>query len=1016
MHAKKAAKRSRFILSASTRVLATALAASAGGFVGQASAQESAQYISDTRVSFDIPSQPLSSALSEFARQSGMRVLFAYDDLNDARAAALHGAYTREEALTRLLAGSGFAGAIDNAGVVRLEQRPRPQPIGAEAPLQDADRNQPLDGQSQSDTDAEDHDSGEEEEIIVTGTRIRGAAPAGSNLFTLDRETIEETGRSTIADVVATLPQNFPGSQGEATQLGASDSRRNVSFGSTVDLRGLGSDATLTLVNGRRLAPAGFGNFVDVSAIPVSAVKRVEILADGASATYGADAVAGVVNIILRDDFEGAETALRYGGATQGGPEDVGVSQLLGASWRGGSIMAGYEYRHRSDLLAADRWFTSDSDLRPWGGTNFSGTSSNPGNIIRIGATNVVLAIPEGQDGTSLSQADLLVGVRNFQNSTEGQSLLPDQESHSVFAAARQELGALTLSAELLASERTAFAYSRQLNANLTVPESNYYRQLNGLFPGQGNLIIAYNLDADLGPTWYDTRARAISSVLGAQYELPNDWQIEANLGYSQHADDSVQGNIYDSGRLNAALASSNVATAFNPFADGSNSAPGVLDGITYESLNGSRTDVATFSMRADGPLWSLWGGALRAAVGVERRRETFEYYSRQRRPGGITSTAPFLPGDRTTDALFAELFAPIVGAENGVPFVHDFTVSLSLRHEAPSDFEATTVPKIGVRWGWSEDFALRATWGESFKAPQFQQMLGNIVGTLSTATPTQDPFATNGSTGVLLLGGSNRFLEPEQATTWTAGFDYSPSWLSGLELSATYFDIDFVDRIGNAGSVLAALANPAGFEGVFIRNPTADQIAAYLGFANQVVGAMPVDGIEVIWDGRLVNLATQHTRGIDFNAAYTHDTALGQLRWFANASLLLQHERRATPAAAPLDLRDTIFNPVDLRARAGVSWSNEGWSALAAVNYVDDYRDNISTPNREIDEWVTWDARFAHTWREDGAPGLQLALNVQNLFDEDPPFANNPIGYAFDSQNASGIGRFVSVELRRTW
>ena len=152
MHAKKAAQRSRFILRASTRVLATALAASAGGFVGQASAQESAQYISDTRVSFDIPSQPLSSALSEFARQSGMRVLFAYDDLNDARAAALHGAYTREEALTRLLAGSGFAGAIDNAGVVRLEQRPRPQPIGAEAPLQDADRNQPLDGQSQSDT------------------------------------------------------------------------------------------------------------------------------------------------------------------------------------------------------------------------------------------------------------------------------------------------------------------------------------------------------------------------------------------------------------------------------------------------------------------------------------------------------------------------------------------------------------------------------------------------------------------------------------------------------------------------------------------------------------------------------------------------------------------------------------------------------------------------------------------------------------------------------------------------
>lgn len=959
------------------------------------------------RIAYDIPAQSLSDALTQYAQQSDLRVLYPADRLVGRDAPQVRGSYTRAEALRLVMSRSGLSATIAGE-TIQIQDQPRPQQDRASAEPEGVRADDAPAGQTE--------DSSTDEEIIVTGTRIRGAVPAGSNLLTLDREDIEQTGRSTVADVVSTLPQNFPGAQGEATQLGASDSRRNVSFGSTVDLRGLGADATLTLVNGRRLAPAGFGNFVDVSAIPVSAVRRVEILADGASATYGADAVAGVVNIILRDDFEGAETALRYGGATEGGPEDVGFSQLLGTSWRGGSVMAGYEYRHRSDLLAAERWFTSDSDLRPWGGTNFSGTSSNPGNITRVGATNVVLAIPEGQDGTSLSQADLLVGVRNFQNSTEGQSLLPDQESHSLFAAARQELGALTLSAEVLASERTAFAYSRQLNANLTVPETNYYRQLNGLFPGQGNLIIAYNLDADLGPTWYETQARALSTVLGAQYELPRNWLVEVNFGYAQHDDESIQGNIYDSGTLNAALASSNISTAFNPFADGSNSAPSVLEGITYESLNGSSTDITSFGFRADGPLWRLWGGELRAAFGVEQRRETFEYYSRQRRPSGITTTAPFLPGDRTTDAVFAEIFAPVVGPENDVPFVHDFTLSLSLRHEAPSDFGATTVPKIGVSWALSEDFALRGTWGESFKAPQFQQMLGSTVGTLSTATATQDPFATNGSTGVLLLGGSNRNLEPEQATTWTAGFDYNPSWLNGFELSATYFDINFIDRIGNAGSVLAALANPSGFEGVFIRNPTADQIATYLGYANQVVGTMPADGIEVIWDGRLVNLATQRTRGIDFNTAFAHQTPFGELRWFANASLLLQHERRATPAAAPLDLRDTIFNPVDFRGRVGALWSNDGWSALAAMNYVDDYRDNISTPNREINEWITWDVRLAHTWREDGEPGLQIALNVQNLFDEDPPFANNPVGYAFDSQNASGLGRFVSIELRRTW
>jgi outer membrane receptor protein involved in Fe transport len=174
-------------------------------------------------------------------------------------------------------------------------------------------------------------------------------------VLTLDEEAIQETGRTTLQDVLQTLPQNFPGSQNEASQLGSINANRNVSFGSTVDLRGLGADATLTLLNGRRLAPAGFGNFVDISAIPLSAVARVDVLADGASATYGADAVAGVVNIILRDDFEGAETSVRYAAATPGEPTEIGFSQVFGAAWDTGSAMIGYEYRERSALASETR-------------------------------------------------------------------------------------------------------------------------------------------------------------------------------------------------------------------------------------------------------------------------------------------------------------------------------------------------------------------------------------------------------------------------------------------------------------------------------------------------------------------------------------------------------------------------------------------------------------------------------------------------------------------------------------
>jgi iron complex outermembrane receptor protein len=326
----------------------------------QAVAQD--QRAAEAIVAYDIEAQPLSSALREFAQQSGVSVLYPYDQLRDRQAPALRGRYARDEALRLLLAGSGVTASVQADGSIRLEDPSRPQPIGADAAQQATDEN------------------ADSEEIVVTGTRIRGAHPAGSNLTTIARDDIEQTGRSSVQDVLSILPQNFPGSQNDTTQLGSINTGRNIAFGSTVDLRGLGADATLTLLNGRRLAPAGFGNFVDISTVPLAAVERIEVLADGASALYGSDAVAGVVNVILRRDFEGAETTLRYGAATRGDPEETNFSQLFGASWQGGNAMIGYEYRDRTALAAADRDFSATSDLRPWGGSNFSSISTNPGN------------------------------------------------------------------------------------------------------------------------------------------------------------------------------------------------------------------------------------------------------------------------------------------------------------------------------------------------------------------------------------------------------------------------------------------------------------------------------------------------------------------------------------------------------------------------------------------------------------------------------------------------------------
>jgi iron complex outermembrane receptor protein len=980
----------RFLSGASARALIASVLASACAFTAPAMAQAPRASSPAAEMSFDIEAQPLSSALTEFARQSGVRVLYPYEDLSRVEAPSVRGRFTADEALTRLLANSGYTAAIQD-GALRLEPA-RPQHAG---------------------------ETDNEETVVVTGTRIRGAAPAGANVIEVDRADIDATGRSSVQDVLQTLPQNFPGSQNELTQLGGSDARRNLGFASTVDLRGLGADATLTLLNGRRLAPAGFGNFVDISAIPLSAVERIEVLADGASATYGADAVAGVVNVILRNDFDGVETGIHGGAATRGGMEEFGASVLLGRNWADGEAMIAFDYRTRGGLAAAEREITSDSDLRRYGGTNFSRTQANPGNIIRVGANAVTFAIPEGQDGTSLSQSELLAGVRNFQNTNEGTWLYPDQESRTVFASIRQSMSPqVEVFFDALASDRHAYSERFQLTTTLVVPQTNAYRQLNNLFPGQGNLQISYYLGDDLGPVQVYSDTDTLSGLLGAAYDFDGGWRLEGALTYGAVNELSTTGNLFDStAGLNAALASSNLATAFNPFADGSNTNAAVLSNLTYDSVTDSFSEILVYGFKADGPLFELPGGYARAAFGIEQRDERFRIDRHEVRASGTVRPFLIFPGHRVTDALFAEFYLPLLGEDNGVPLVHGLDLSLSLRREAPDDFTESTTPKLGFNWALSEDFRVRGSWGQSFKAPQFQQLLGSTAATITSIPLSLDPSATNGSTGAILLAGANPDLEPEEAESWTAGFDWRPSFAPGFSLSATYFNIDFANRIDGPGDILTALRNSTGFETVFFRNPTPQQIATYLGYAQNVLGTVPPDGIELIWDSRLTNLASLELSGVDIQLAYAQETDIGTISVFANASGLFEFTRHNDTAAAPLDVLNTMGNPVDWRGRFGLGWQNADWGASLAANYTNGYRDTLSAPNREIDAWTTWDLQLTHRRPiGDGNGRIEFALNVQNLADDDPPFVNNPFGYAFDSANASPVGRFIGVSLRRTW
>jgi iron complex outermembrane recepter protein len=981
----------------SHRLALAMLAGTLGAGEHPAIAQEiTAGVRGEERIEFRIPAQPLSSALSDFARQASVNALYFNDDLSRRSSTALFGWHTRENALELLLRGSGYSGRINAGNLILIQDPSRPQresapASGAESEAERTNGATPADG---------------EHEIIVTGTRIRGANPAGANVLILDAEELRETGRSTLQDALAPLPQNFLGGQNELTQLQSNTGGNNTTFGSSINLRGLGADATLTLVNGRRLAPGGVGNFIDISSIPLAAVDRVEILADGASATYGADAVAGVVNVILSRDFEGAAARMRYGGVTDG---DLRESDL--------SIVGGYEYRDRGSLALSERDQTADSDLRRFGGDNFSRNTSNPGNITRIGATNIVIAIPSGQDGSSLSQSDLLVGQVNLQNTNLGGDLYPTQTSHHGFLSAQYELTPnLGFFIDGFATVREASARDPQLNATFSVPQTNAWRVLNNLFPGQGALTMSYNFGADLGPLRYDTRAQSQLLIGGLEWRPPGDWQLEATASLAHQLEDQHFLNAFNSASLGSALASGNLETAFNPFADGSNTDPDVLAGLTFRQDAHADSQMQVYSLKADGPLLSMPAGPLRGAFGIERREESFELGVRRTNAGGVVTNQPGqAPAERTTDAVFAELFVPIVSEDMHVPLMLDLDLSLSMRREHSDDYGAAETPKIGFRWRVSEDFAVRGTWGESFKAPQFVQTIGEVTANMGAAPPSIDPNADDGSTGLLQLAGPNPDLRPETGRTWTAGFDYQPGFLEGFSLHGTYFDIDFADRIARAGSIQVVFRNPSAYGGYLVLDPTQDQIDTYLAFADRVTGTFPPGGIEAIYDGRLTNLASLRLRGVDLEAEYRFEASVGEFGIVASASGLFEYSNQPIRALDAIQALDTFNNPVDWKGRIGGSWRTQGWAALIAFNYVDGYRDNISTPNRHIEWWGTLDASLTRRWgREDG--GTYITLSIQNLTDEPAPFVNNTIGVGFDAANASLLGRFVAVEVHRRW
>lgn len=949
-------------------------------------------------ISFAISPGPLGPALNSYARQAGRQFMFTSDQVAGKRTSGVNGRMTADAALIELLAGSHLMAVQSRSGAWVLQS-----------------------------TAQADHAAIDVDDVVVTGTLLRGPGETPSPVTVIRRDDLDRAGQATVAEALSALPQNYAGSGTPTAALVGSDPMQsNPGLATGVNLRGLGPDSTLVLVNGRRMGGAGGrGDFADVSAVPTAAVERVDVLLDGASALYGADAVGGVVNIILRRDFDGQESRLRLGAAS-GGAESVIAAHTFGRTWTSGQALLSYEYEDQSPLSTLDRVYTATGDLRPFGGTDHRTYYGAPGNLVRFDAASggyiVTHAIRPSASGTAQSAADFAAGQQNFGNTRVGASLVPEFERHSAYVYARQSLGEhLEVNGDLRISQRDFETDSLTPTVIATVTTANpHFRSPTGA----ASHSVAYSFGEDLGPSRRFGRSRSLGASLGARVFLPADWEGEAFLTYgSERSDDQRIGSL-QSTYLQEALgnAADNPATAFsasrdgylNLFGSGAANGQAVLDFISSGwSHYTDESEVTSANLITQGTAFQLPGGDLKVAIGGQFRTESL-------RNSGTTFTSGLAPTstrapdkDREVSAAFLELRVPIFGEDNAVPGIQRLELSFAGRVEAYDDIGSTANPKVGLLWTPVADLNIRSNWGTSFRAPAMTELAERRY---ISATFVADAV---GQQVALFEGGGNPDLEPETAETFTLGFDYrSPA--RPVRFGATWFDIAFSDQIGRPAldNLPQVLLDPnlAPFVRRVDRTSAADRAAVQALITSPdflLPGVLPAEAFGVIVDARWLNTASVEVRGFDGYVAYDTDLASGALTLEASGSFMTDYRRRITSAAPTVDLVDTYGFPAEFRGTASGSWKRGDLSLRLAVNHVGGYRDLRDV---RIESWTTADLQMGWSPKAAWSEGVSLTASIRNLFDRDPPFYDAITGIGFDAGQADPMGRTASLQLTKRW
>jgi len=850
--------------------------------------------------------------------------------------------------------------------------------------------------------DTSDGVSGSPIEVVVTGTSIRGVAPVGSPVVGIGEEELSARGATTLTEAVRQLPQIFNLGISDTNFAPQNNANANRSGGTAINLRGLAPEATLVLLDSRRLPPAGGGNgsYFDPSVIPSLAIERIEVMADGGSAIYGADAVGGVVNLLMRRRYDGAQVQTRYGAGD--GFDQHAISALFGKDWGRGAAWIAADYNHRDPLLADDRKYYTD-DMRPWGGPDLRPTQSNPGTI-RVG--NTTYAIPAGQDGRNLTPDQLVAGTVNRQSQHQWAYALPEQNRYSVAGRVEQEItDRVTVSGQGYYSHRSAPRSTGTVAATLTVPRSNPFF-VHPTDPNAQNVTVEYNFGPDLGPALRKARVDTYWASLDATVDFSRDWQMTA-FGSVGENNERAFFPATNTAAINRALADPNPETALNPFGDGSRTNPATLAELLGVLNFNARVRVYEAGVKFDGPIFELPAGDVRMALGGGFLH-TFSVNSTVTTGGGAPDIrTPIVTRsrvERDVESAYVEFFVPVTSPDSAIG---KLSLALAGRYDNYSDFGNTFNPKIGVTWQPGLGLTLRGSYGTSYRAP----VLGDIAVDVQQISVQNfvDAASPTGTTRVLWVRGGNDQLKAEEADIYSIGFDWNPDFAPGLRLSATYFNIDYTNRIETPGNDTSIL-NRLDTLGEFVTwDPPAEVINYWLSHPAYNGAPQDISLIRALVDGRKVNSGSVTLDGLDLNGTYEFDALHGNWRIGASATHLFKFKRSLSSQSPVLNILDTISNPLSWQGRAYATYRhNSGFGATLYANYWGDYLNDSVNPAVKVDEWYTFDLtlRYDLPQNEGFLSGMGVTLDVRNVFDRSPHYVQNGT-LAFDPQVSDIVGRF---------